>query len=269
MKNTIKNLIDNDTSYNKSVTRYLYKTHPELWQEILDATNFLPSDAKPKQRVWHILNDTYTRPTCPITREYVKWYENRYLGTINLSAKTKLSHQKGLYVNCYTNEANAKRKNSINEGFASGRINPHKWTPEEIDSRYKKIKATMLEKYGVTSNLLLKENKEKEYQTKVARGLITPIEQRAARDLYYAAVLKFTKQSWINHFDKINPSRIHRDNSWHLDHIYSTQQGFRNNIPPYIIGHWTNLRMMSGPNNSSKGMKCAKTKKQLFEDFFR
>lgn len=36
----------------------------------------------------------------------------------------------------------------------------------------------------------------------------------------------------------------------------------------YIIGHWTNLRMIEKTENYSKGMRCDKTQDQLFNDFF-
>lgn len=268
MKNTIKQIIESDTSYNKSATRYLYKSHPELWQQIIDATLFLPTDAKPKQRVWHILNDTYTRPTCPITGEFVKWWENRYLETVNRSAKSQYLHKSGVYDHIYSDELIQKRRMAILESFKTGKAKPHKWTREELDARYKKIKAVMIKKYGVVSNLTLKENKEKEYQTKVARGRITPIENRSNRQLYYDSVIRLTKISWNTHFDKINPKKLNRS-KWDLDHIFSIQEGFRQSIPPYIIAHWTNLRMLEPKKNYSKGMRCDKTKEQLFEDFFK
>jgi hypothetical protein len=267
MKNTIKQIIESDTSYNKSVTRYLYKSHPELWQQILDATAFLPTDSKPKQRVWHILNDIYSRPICPITREFVKWCENRYLGTFNRSAKSQYLHKSGVYNHIYSDELVQKRRNAVRESFKSGKAKPHKWTQEEINVRYEKIKATMLKKYGVVSNLALKENKEKEYQTKVSKGIITPIEKRSNRQLYYDTVVRLTKISWNNHFDKINPERLNRS-EWNLDHIFSIQEGFRQSIPPYVIGHWTNLQMLRPNENYSKGKRCDKTQEQLFKDFF-
>lgn len=267
MKNTIKQIIESDTSYNKNATRYLYKTYPELWHRILDATAFLPTDAKPKQRIWHILNDTYTRPICPITGEFVKWWENRYLETSNRSAKSQYLHKSGVYDHIYSDELIQKRRIAVLESFRTGKSKPRKWTREEIDARYGKIKAAMIKKYGVVSNLALKENKEKEYQTKVAKGIITPIEKRPYRQLYYDAVVRLTKISWNNHFDKINPKRLNRS-KWNLDHIFSIQEGYRQGIPPYIIAHWTNLRMLSPKENNIKGMKCDKTKEQLFEDFF-
>ena len=79
MKYMLLDIVNNDTSYNKSATRYLYKNYPDLWQQILDKTSFLPSTASPKQRVWHVLNDVQEVPKCPITGQLVKWWENRYL----------------------------------------------------------------------------------------------------------------------------------------------------------------------------------------------
>ena len=46
-------------------------------------------------------------------------------------------------------------------------------------------------------------------------------------------------------------------------------QGFRDGIPPYILGHWTNLRIITLVENSKKGMKCDKTKEELFNDFYK
>jgi hypothetical protein len=268
MKNTLKNIIENDTSYNKSATRYLYKTHPELWLEIKSKTEFLPEDAKPKQRVWHILNEVYYRPTCPITGEYVKWWENRYLETISPEAAIELSKKLKRNVNTPSLERNERRRQSILEGFKSGKIKPKKWTKEESKARYEKIKQATLDKYGVHSTLLLPEVRKKQYETRVRKGITIPKEKRPARQLYYDAVARLTKISWNEHFDKINPNRLDRS-KWDLDHIFSIQAGFRKGIPPYIIAHWTNLRMLEPSKNYSKGMRCDKTEDQLFEDVFR
>jgi hypothetical protein len=108
MKNILLEVINNDKSYNKSATRYLYKDRPELWKEIVDATAFLPTDAKPKQRIWHIINDTYEIPKCPITNLEVTWWENRYLETANRSAKATLANKQGKTKN-QTEEAKRKR----------------------------------------------------------------------------------------------------------------------------------------------------------------
>jgi len=267
MKDTLQNIIDNDTSYNKSATRSLKKTHPELWQDILTATNFLPEDAKPKQRVCHILNDVYYRPTCPETGEYVKWWENRYLQYATMGAATSHRNKAGKNKN-QTASAQKKRKQSIIEGYRSGKRKPLSLTLEQSKARYEKIREATLEKYGVHSTLLLPEVREKQYQTRVKNGTYTPKHLKKPRQNYYEAVQRLTKISWLEHFDKINPKRLDRS-KWDLDHVFSIQEGFRQGIPPYIIAHWTNLRMLEPSVNYSKGMRCDKTRDELFEDVFR
>ena len=89
MKNILVNILNNDTSYNKSATKMLRNTHPELWSKILEATSFLPENAKPKQRVWHILNDKYSIEVCPVTGEPLRWNEKDYRRFSSVEAKIK------------------------------------------------------------------------------------------------------------------------------------------------------------------------------------
>ena len=89
MKNILVDILKADTSYNKSATKMLRNTHPNLWASILEATTFLPNDAKPKQRVWHILNEQYNIPICSITGEQLKWKEKEYLKFSSIAAKNK------------------------------------------------------------------------------------------------------------------------------------------------------------------------------------
>jgi hypothetical protein len=242
----------------------LYKTHPALWQSILDSTSFLPTNAKAKQRVWHIINEVYKIPKCPITGLEVKWWENRYLGTANRSAKTIHSHNIGKYSHIYSSDINQKRKVSNLAAVKNGRKYRKGYTDAEQQKRYQ----TNLERYGCIHPTQSIQFRKYLSDKRIAQGC-TPKHLRTMRDLYYEQVRSYTKISWINYFDKINPNRLTRGNDkFHVDHIFSVQEGFRNNIPPYIIGHWTNLRMLAGPSNSSKGMKCDKTLDQLFEDFF-
>lgn len=265
MKQKLIDILENDNSYNKNAPRRLQRTHPDLWQEILNATDFLPKDAKPKQRVWHVLNNTYSRPTCPETGEYVKWWENRYLTTSSRSASTARRNRLGLN-KTNTKEAVEKRANTIRKGYASGRLKAKKWSKDEIKNRYEKIKTATIEKYGVHSTLLLPEVREKQYNTKIDKGLITPHELKSDRQKYYEEVGRLTKINWINHFDKINPNRLDRS-KWNLDHIFSVQEGFKQNVDPAIIAHYTNLRMLEPSKNYSKGMRCDKTLEQLLEDY--
>lgn len=53
-----------------------------------------------------------------------------------------------------------------------------------------------------------------------------------------------------------------------VDHKFSVVQGFLNCIPPYIIGHISNLQMLPSRLNNSKGSGCSVTEEALFEGFF-
>jgi hypothetical protein len=267
MKDILQNIIASDSSYNKSATRYLYKTHPELWKQITEKTSFLPGTALAKQRIWHIVNEVWTIPLCPIDHIPVKWWENRYLITSSRTAKQKYKWSNGDYANAHTAALNEKRAAS-NRGktIASGTRKIPNISNETLRARVEKIKQTCLERYGVDNPSKDKAVQEKIYQKAVERGC-TPREDRSIRRIYYDAVWKFTEESWKSQFDKINPARLNRTHNA-LDHIYSIQQGFRDCIPPFIIGHYSNLRVISLSENGIKGMRCDKTKEELFEDFF-
>ena len=265
MKEILLQIIQDDTSYNKSAIKQLKNSNPKLWQYIVEKTLFLPIDAKPKQRIWHILNDAYEIPKCPETGLEVKWNENRYLTFINQSAKASYQNKLGLYKH-NSEEANKKRSDTIKTNYRNGK---HILVENRnIKPNIEKQKQTCLKKYGVDNIFKDKNFIEQNYLKGVASGKITPREKRDDKRKYYDAVSYYTRKSWYEYFSKINPNHIKRGDDWHLDHIYSRQQGFVNNIPPYIIGHWTNLRMISKSDNSAKSSRCDKTQEQLYEDFF-
>jgi hypothetical protein len=263
MKDILLQILNNDKSYNKSATRYLYKTHPDLWQQIIAMTSFLPEKVLAKQRVWHIINDVWEIPVCPITGQQVKWWENRYLKTSSRSSKAKLQHKRGDFADLWSVEKNEKRRLSNIEAVRRGR----KYRSKQTYTQHQKEKniQTCLARYGVSNGGQSKSARAKISDARIRNGA-TPWYLRTLRRLYYDSVWRFTEISWKNHSDLINPANIRRSLNA-LDHIYSIQQGFRDNIPPYVIGHWTNLRIMTLSENSRKGMRCDKTPDQLFQDF--
>ena len=273
MKDILLRIIESDTSYNKSATKMLRKTHPDLWNEVLEQTKFLPKTALPKQRIWHILNECNIRPTCPITGEFVKWCEKKYNTYSSLEAKNKDIGR--VLSNAISGENHWRNKNpdkskkaneKFSKGLSSGRIVIDR-SKRDTKAILDKAKQTYLKNYGVDNPSKHSSIKQKISDSQISNGAI-PKHLRNSKRLYYEAVGKFTGESWKNNFDQINPTRLNRS-EYDLDHIYSKHQGFKDNIPPYIIGHWTNLRMLSKSENSSKGSRCDKTSEQLFEDFFK
>jgi len=85
-------------------------------------------------------------------------------------------------------------------------------------------------------------------------------------ELYYYLIWKNTNivyKKYKNIIDINNSRSI--DN--HLDHIYSIYDGFKNNIPVYLMTCVSNLRIISSSKNVSKGKKSDITIEELFERF--
>ena len=82
--------------------------------------------------------------------------------------------------------------------------------------------------------------------------------RRSNKLMYYAVVHWHTRRSWKNFKKFINHYDLTRStDQYHLDHMYSIDQGFKNNIPPYIIGHWTNLTLLLSTDNIKKSNRSS------------
>lgn len=256
----------------RGTLRWLHRSNPELWAEVLQLTSFLPDTASAPQRVWHVVNNINQIPTCPVTKKQLKWadYNRGYCVTINRSSKMMMQHERGDFAHTFTDEINQKRSAGNKRAVERGRKYRDKSTYTE--ESLAKAKATCITKYGVDNYSKSSEMRELAaklvYERYLANGGI-PREQRGARRQYYDAVAYYTNESWVKYFDKINPTRIERGPQHHLDHIYSRAEGYKNSIDPKIIGHWTNLRIIPFKRNSSKRDRCDKTLEQLMEDYHR
>ena len=247
----IQFLSNQPENYNKSATRYLYKKEPELWRWILESTSFLPDNAKPKQRIWHIIHDKFVVPTCPVTGEPVKWWENRYLTYSSRSAKAK------------SPSVVAKRMKTYIEktGYTA-------WNSKSNVSGHEKFKTTVLKNWGVENPAQNETIKQKVLDTKIKNGVCRTEEEKSALEIYMSQVENFTKDSWYYSYSRINPDGLERGKEYHLDHIYSRKEGFDNNVPPEVIGHWTNLRLLPAKLNNGKSAGCDKTIEKLYEDYY-
>jgi len=83
-------------------------------------------------------------------------------------------------------------------------------------------------------------------------------------ELYRNNVKILTNYNYIKYFNIINPNKLNRSfTEYHLDHIYSVQDGFDNNINIDIISSPINLRLLSANNNISKNRKSEFSKEEL------
>lgn len=91
---------------------------------------------------------------------------------------------------------------------------------------------------------------------------------KTSLDGYGAQVKRYTSRSYKDHLDLINPLGLLRaKGSYELDHIFSIREGYENKVPPEVIGHYTNLRMLASSENGSKHSRCDKTIEDLYRDF--
>lgn len=295
MKQLKKDVLSYLSNYEKGfmdrgAARYMYLRDPELFERILNATNFLPNNAKPKQRVWHVINECFDIVLCPVTNKPVKWVDNNYLKYFDLQSSrfgTGCTEARAKMVG-----KNHKHSKENPEGYAKFLETFHKnrkaGKHQERESPFKspevqaKAKATIKERYGVDNPALIPGNEhkmewwrdsEKSQSAVLKRAKTNEAKKpkpKSAKQIEHALNLRKYREK-VNFYTSrsksimgINPPKDHQ-----IDHIYSVSEGFKNNIPPYVIGHWSNLQILYWKENKDKSFHCHKTKDQLFEDFGR
>ena len=64
-------------------------------------------------------------------------------------------------------------------------------------------------------------------------------------------------------------SNVRKRFGYHLDHKYSITEGFKNKVPPKVIGSIYNLEFIPYNVNVSKGTKCSIKLEELYVLFGR
>jgi hypothetical protein len=135
---------------------------------------------------------------------------------------------------------------------------------EEI--KQKQVK-TVVDRYGVTNVSKNSDILKKINDVHVAQGRRRADHLRSELEKYRLAVKSITARSYHDYY-VINPDNLPRSRfEYHVDHIYSVEEGFKNNVPAEVIGHYTNLRMMWHLDNCRKNTKCHITLEQLLERY--
>lgn len=98
--------------------------------------------------------------------------------------------------------------------------------------------------------------KEHQLTTLINKGKIRNPDKIDEYEKYRKDVWKISNRQFNEHYYKINPDNIKRGPNYHLDHKYSIQQGWQNNIAPHIIGGWKNLQLLPAKQNRQKSNKC-------------
>jgi hypothetical protein len=108
---------------------------------------------------------------------------------------------------------------------------------------------------------------DKIVKTKADLGLCLQPDLQSEFEQYKRKVLAETKRNELSLLE--NYEKRGRTN-YHLDHMYSIWQGFKDNTPPNITGHICNLKMIPHKENISKHTDCSITLahlKQLINNY--
>ena len=165
--------------------------------------------------------------------------------------------------------------------------------PFSGDDGIARRKNGMLKKYGVEHNMKTNTSLEKRKNTYISNyGVEHPLKYQPiikkirsnnekngiwisrseikSFDLYKRYVKHFKNQQNLTQLPNYK-FRGHSKNTtlYSLDHKFSCQQGFINNIPPYIIGNIVNLEFIPNTENSRKRENCSITMEELIDLFYR
>ncbi len=138
----------------------------------------------------------------------------------------------------------------------------------KLDERKIKRQQTNLKKYGVTEPFNTKESKSKAHKIMSKKYNWTPIEELPDFKKYKKEVYKITRNQSIHTLEYSNKQGfVTKENSYHLDHIFSIKEGFDKNILPIYIGNINNLQFIPSKENISKGSRSDITLEELFQSF--
>lgn len=132
----------------------------------------------------------------------------------------------------------------------------------------KRISESVLQYHNTLPYEKRRKQQNKRIKTMVENNQIIDPKDKSLFEIYRSEVTKVTNRQKISRLKNSEKRGRIELNGFHLDHIFSVQNGFLNNIPPYIIGDITNLRFISGFENCSKKERSDKTIEELFLDFF-
>lgn len=265
IKNLIETYPNKITDIRKQISNFMEQCqtiYPEDWSLFQKAYHELYLDNQPTAKLCPVCNNNlrftglrtgYTKSCSASCRnrnpEFLKKYKDTCLiryGTEFASQSTEFREEV---------KATNISKYGVDNPFKSKQIRD-------------KHKAVCIEKYGVDNPSKSQQVIDKIKQTRVRSGDWVSDEHRSKLELYRLAVKKITAKSYHDHYYTINPNNLPRARyKYHLDHIFSVEEGFKQQVSPEIIGHWTNLRMLWHSDNSIKNTKCHITLSQLMEQY--
>ena len=114
---------------------------------------------------------------------------------------------------------------------------------------------TLFSNYGVTNVRYLKRTQETIRRTNELSGRWLPYSELDSRKEYELKVRRLSEKQEIQELEFFKLRGPVEKDGYHLDHVYSIADGFKNNIPIHIIANINNLRFIPARQNQSKNSK--------------
>ena len=87
---------------------------------------------------------------------------------------------------------------------------------------------------------------------------------------YKTLIRRLSNKNYIKYKKLINPKKLKRSkHKYHLDHIYSMMDGFRNSVQPEVISNPNNLQILWCIDNINKSDNSNQTKKKLYLGYYK
>jgi len=148
-------------------------------------------------------------------------------------------------------KSNPAKKNEVREKISESVKQSYENNPELRELRAETVgQASYSEEY-----------RKKQYQN----GAWVRPEDKDDFKQYKEKVKRYTEKSLRENKEKFDLEKRGR-NGHHVDHEYSIQSAFLNNIRPKVVSHHSNLRLIPHHINESKGPDNSKSKEQFIKD---
>ena len=117
---------------------------------------------------------------------------------------------------------------------------------------------------ALTGKIVKKESIAKMIQTKIDKGIFWKPDDPEYLEFkkYRRKVYYWTAKNDLTLLENHDKRGLL---NYHLDHMYSVTAGFKNKVPPKIIGSIYNLKFIHYKENTSKNIKCSITLEELYE----
>ncbi|RKZ92041.1 MAG: hypothetical protein DRQ40_09190 [Gammaproteobacteria bacterium] len=132
-----------------------------------------------------------------------------------------------------------------------------------------KLDHPSLQKASILGKKLWTPERIKSHREHMERqGYWTPLSAKTAWQQYKMKCKTFTRANDLTKLkNHENVTHTTGGSGFTLDHMFSVHEGFKNDIPPEIIGSVVNLCYILCSENSSKHTGCSITKEELYERF--